>query len=143
MEPITLTAAIVTALLAGAATGAGEASITELANTVRSRFSKAGKDDLLNKVEEQPEVIQAELIEQMQGDQEFQNHLEGALNSLGLTQHVVLSDLESKGNIKLQDISLKDYGSHLLSTKVLSNLKSDKDIEITGAHFEFQKKTPQ
>ena len=142
MEPITLTAAIVTALIAGAATGAGEASVTELANTVRSRFSKSGKGDLLDQAEEQPEVIQAELIEQMQDDQEFQNRLERALDSLGLTQQVILSDLESKGNIKLQDISLKDYGSHLLNTRVLSNLKADKDIEITGAHFEFQKKTP-
>ena len=141
MDPITLTATVVAALLGGAATGVGEASITELVSAVRERFRKQNKEDLLDKAGAEPEVIQAELIEQMQGDQAYYDVLQNALNSLGLTQHVILSDLETQGGIKLQDISFKDYGSHLLNTKLLSNLKAAKDIEVTGAHFEFQKKT--
>ncbi|MBD2341794.1 hypothetical protein H6G64_33205 [Calothrix sp. FACHB-156] len=141
MEPITLTATLIAALLAGAATGAGEATITELSNVIRERFRKEGKENLLDQAAEEPKVIQAELIDQMKDDQEYQNRLEKSLESLGLTQHVILSDLETQGGIKLQDISLKDYGSHLLSTKLLSNLTAVQDIEVSGAHFEFQKKT--
>jgi hypothetical protein len=142
MEPITLTATLITALLAGAASRAGEATITELSNIIHERFRKEGKENLLARTGEEPEIIQAELIEQMKDDQEYQNRLEKSLESLGLTRHVILSDLETQSGIKLQDISLKDYGSYLLSTKLLSNLKAVKDIEVTGAHFEFQKKTP-
>ena len=143
MEPITLTATLIAALLAGAATGAGEATITELSNVIRERFRKEGKENLLARSREEPEVIQAELINQMKDDQEYQNRLEKSLESLGLTRHVILSDLETQGRIKLQDISLKDYGSYLLSTKLLSNLKAVQNIEVTGAHFEFQKKNPR
>jgi hypothetical protein len=140
MEPITLIATIVAAVFAGAATGAGEAAGTELYDVVRQKFREEGKEDLLDRIQEEPEIIRAELVEQMNDDQEYQNRLERSLDSVGLTRHVILSDLETQGGIKLEDISLKDYGSYLLNTKIISGLKANQNIEVKGLDLEFKKK---
>ncbi|HEY9834981.1 MAG TPA: hypothetical protein V6D26_30800 [Stenomitos sp.] len=141
MEPISLTATLVAALLAGAATGAGEATITELSQHVRQRFRKEGKEGLLERSQENPEAIKAELISQMKDDQEYQNRLEKSLEAIGLTRQVVLSDIGTEGGIKVEDISLEDYGSYLLEQVVLSHLNTAKDIEVKGLHIKSQKKT--
>lgn len=141
MEPITLTATLVAALIAGAATGVGEATVTELSNHVHQRFRKEGKEGLLDRAKEEPEAIKAELISQMRDDQEYQNRLEKSLEAIGLTRQVVLSDIETKGGVKVEDISLEDYGSYLLEQIVLSHLNTDKDIEVKGLHIKSQKKT--
>lgn len=143
MDPITLTAMVVTALLTGAAAGASQTGVTELADTVRESFRKRNKEGLLDRVGSEPDVIQAELIEQMKGEQAYHNVLQGALNSMGLTRQVILSDLESRGGIKLKDINLRDYGSHLRNLSFITGLKAVGDIEVSGVNLDFQKKTPQ
>lgn len=147
MEPITWTAATITALIiVGAINRVGESLVegafsgsSQLAQYVYRKFEERGNQALLALPEKNQEAITAELVEQMEEDSEHQKHLEQLLETAGITRQLVLSGLEVEGNLKAGNISLKDFGSRLLEQVVLSNAKVAKDIEVGDISLESKK----
>ncbi|NEO71895.1 hypothetical protein [Moorena sp. SIO3H5] len=129
----TLTAAAITALIVqGAANKTGESlaegslnRFSQLFQLVRNKFEERDKIYLLEQAEENREVIEAELIEQMQEDQGYQEHLKKLLESMGITRQVVINALKVEDSIEVegidQDINLKDFGSRLVEQIGISN----------------------
>ena len=140
MEPVTLTAAIITALISGVASGVGEGIVAELTDYIRQKFITEGKEGLLDRAKEEPELVKAELIRYMTDDQEYRNHLEKELESIGITRQVVLSDITTQSGIEAEDISVEDYDSSFLEQIVLSHLNTAKDIKAKGIHITSKKK---
>ncbi|MCY6490265.1 hypothetical protein [Leptolyngbya sp. GGD] len=147
MEPITWTAATITALIiVGAINKVGESLVegaftgsSQLTQYVYKKFEERGKQSLLASPEKHQEAINAELVEQMQEDSEHQKHLEQLLKATGITRQIVLSNLEVGGSLKAGNINLRDFGSRLLEQVVISNAKITKDIEVGDVSLESKK----
>jgi NB-ARC domain len=138
MDPVTLTAMVVTALLGGIASGAGEAVYVD----VRQKFQQKGRENLLERVREEPVIIQTELIEQMRDDQEFQNRLERSLEASGITRQKVISGIRAKTGVKVEDVTVEIIGSIIADQIVITDIQTEGSIEIKGVSVTSQKKIP-
>jgi len=148
MEPITLTAATIAALvIAGAANKVGESLVeigfngsSQLIQHVRGKFEERGKESLLVLPAEHPVELQAELVSQMEEDQEYQKYLEQFLESVGVTYQMAIGILEAEETIEVENINLEDYGSRLLQQIGIKDAKA-KNIKIGTIQMKSEKKT--
>lgn len=139
MESVTVTATLVVVILAESDLGGRKGEVAALSHHVRQRFRKENKEDLLNRVKETPKAVIDELIKQIKDDQEYQNHLEKSLDTLGLTRQALRNDIVTEGGIKLEDISLKNYDIQLLERVVLSRLNVNKDIKAKDISINYKR----
>ena len=148
MEPITLTASTIAALIiAGAANKVGESLVeggfkgsSQLVQHVQGKFETRGKENLLTRPAEYPVELQAELISQMAEDEEYKERLEQFLESIGITYQIAVDNLEIEEAIEIGNINLEDYGSRLLQQIGLKNTKA-KNVKIDTIQMRSEKKT--
>ena len=150
MEPISLTATTIAALIiSGAAQQVGESLVeggfnrcSQLIQAVRAKFEERGKEKLLALPAEHQAELLTELISQMEEDQEYQKQLEQLLESVGITYQNAIGNLEAEETIEVEDINLDAYGSRLLKQIGIKNAKA-KNIKIKKIEMksENEKKT--
>jgi hypothetical protein len=148
MEPITLTAATIAALIiAGAANKVGETLVeggfqgsSQLIQLVRGKFEERGKESLLALPAEYPVELQAELVSQIEEDEKYKERLEQFLESIGITYQIAIDNLEIEETIEIGNINLEDYGSRLLQQIGLRNTKA-KNVKIDSIQMRSEKKT--
>lgn len=148
MEPVSLTAATIASLIiAGAANKVGESLVeggfkgsSQLIQHVQGKFEVRGKENLLTQPTEYPVELQAELISQMEEDEEYKERLEQFLESIGITYQIAVDNLEIEETIEIGNINLEDYGSRLLQQIGLRNTKA-KNVKIDTIQMRSEKKT--
>jgi len=140
MEPIAVVAATIATVFfseaakeGGKSLGAGTSKlVSQLITTVRNRFETTGAKILLARAEKQPteanvNSVQAELVAQMEEDEEFANQLQellAQLEAVGAVRQVMASGIEVAGDLEAEEMSQKSSHSSSVDQEMLTNVKA-------------------
>jgi ubiquinone biosynthesis protein UbiJ len=146
MEAIATLATAITTLIfseafkeGGKVLGKGAAEkMGELVTTIRQKFKASGTEVLLTRAEKQPTesniaTVKAELITQMNEDNDWVRHLENLqkqLEAIGVTRQVMLTGITADSLEFTGDMSQK---SNQRGTQIMaSDLKINGDVKLSG-----------
>lgn len=140
MEPITLTAATIATLFfsevakeGGKSLGTGVSkTVSQLVTAVRNKFKAAGTEGLLARAEKQPtepnvNLVKAELVAQMEEDEEFATELKTLLAQLeaaGVVRQGMVEEIEIAGDLEAETMTQETSWGNSVEQEMVKKVKA-------------------